>query len=48
MWASDCPFQVDPGHTYKDSIALIRDRLLAPLTLQADYFTKLPLRHLLK
>ena len=27
MWASDCPFQVDPGHNYKDSIALIRDRL---------------------
>lgn len=27
MWASDCPFQVDPGHTYQDSIALIRDRL---------------------
>ncbi len=27
MWASDCPFQVDPGHTYNDSIALIRDRL---------------------
>lgn len=27
MWASDCPFQVDPGHTYKDSIALIRDHL---------------------
>jgi len=27
MWASDCPFQVGPGHTYHDSIALIRDRL---------------------
>ena len=27
MWASDCPFQVDPGHRYHDSIALIRDRL---------------------
>ena len=27
MWASDCPFQVDPGHRYRDSIALIRDRL---------------------
>jgi predicted TIM-barrel fold metal-dependent hydrolase len=27
MWASDCPFQVDPGHSYADSIALIRDRL---------------------
>ncbi len=27
MWASDCPFQVAPGHTYHDSIALIRDRL---------------------
>lgn len=27
MWASDCPFQVNPGHTYHDSIALIRDRL---------------------
>ena len=27
MWASDCPFQVDPGHNYHDSIALIRDRV---------------------
>jgi predicted TIM-barrel fold metal-dependent hydrolase len=27
MWASDCPFQVQDGHTYSDSIALIRDRL---------------------
>lgn len=27
MWASDCPFQVEQGHTYRDSIAIIRDRL---------------------
>ncbi len=27
MWASDCPFQVDPGHTYAASIELVRDRL---------------------
>ena len=27
MWASDCPFQVDEGHNYANSIALIRDRL---------------------
>ncbi len=27
MWASDCPFQVQEGHTYPNSIALIRDRL---------------------
>lgn len=27
MWASDCPFQVQAGHTYANSIALIRDRL---------------------
>ena len=27
MWASDCPFQVQGGHTYANSIALIRDRL---------------------
>lgn len=27
MWASDCPFQVQGGHTYADSIALVRDRL---------------------
>jgi len=27
MWASDCPYQVDPGHNYADSIALIRERL---------------------
>ncbi|WP_442511163.1 amidohydrolase family protein [Novipirellula sp. SH528] len=27
MWASDCPFQVEDGHTYDASIALIRDRI---------------------
>jgi predicted TIM-barrel fold metal-dependent hydrolase len=27
MWASDCPFQVQNGHTYAASIALVRDRL---------------------
>jgi predicted TIM-barrel fold metal-dependent hydrolase len=27
MWASDCPFQVEHGHNYHQSIALIRDRL---------------------
>jgi predicted TIM-barrel fold metal-dependent hydrolase len=27
MWATDCPYQVGDGHTYRDSIALIRDRL---------------------
>lgn len=27
MWASDCPYQVEKGHRYADSIALIRDRL---------------------
>jgi predicted TIM-barrel fold metal-dependent hydrolase len=27
MWASDCPFQVDPGHTYKESIDLIHSGL---------------------
>jgi predicted TIM-barrel fold metal-dependent hydrolase len=27
MWASDCPYQVLEGHTYHNSIALIRDRL---------------------
>jgi predicted TIM-barrel fold metal-dependent hydrolase len=27
IWASDCPYQVQEGHTYADSIALIRDRL---------------------
>jgi predicted TIM-barrel fold metal-dependent hydrolase len=27
MWASDCPFQVQAGHTYANSIGLIRDRL---------------------
>ena len=27
MWASDCPYQVQEGHTYADSIALIRERL---------------------
>ena len=27
MWATDCPFQVENGHTYRDSIDLIRERL---------------------
>lgn len=27
MWASDCPFQVIDGHTYANSIGLIRDEL---------------------
>ena len=27
MWASDCPFQVQGGHTYESSLALIRDRI---------------------
>ena len=27
MWASDCPFQVDPGHTYRASIDLVREKL---------------------
>jgi len=27
MWATDCPYQVQNGHSYADSIALIRDRL---------------------
>jgi len=27
MWASDCPYQVQNGHTYAASIGLIRDRL---------------------
>jgi len=27
MWASDCPYQLAPGNTYVDSIALIRDHL---------------------
>ncbi len=27
MWATDCPYQVQNGHTYGASIALIRDRL---------------------
>jgi predicted TIM-barrel fold metal-dependent hydrolase len=34
MWASDCPFQVLDGHTLKDSIALVRDRL--PFLSDAD------------
>ena len=27
MWATDCPYQVQEGHTYADSIELVRDRL---------------------
>jgi predicted TIM-barrel fold metal-dependent hydrolase len=36
MWATDCPYQVQGGHTYRDSIELIRSRLdfLTPLDKQ--------------
>lgn len=27
MWGSDCPYQVEAGHDYEPSVALIRDRL---------------------
>ncbi|MEX0677486.1 MAG: amidohydrolase family protein [Pirellulales bacterium] len=27
MWATDCPFQVQNGHTYRDSIELVKSRL---------------------
>ncbi len=27
MWATDCPYQVQAGHTYRDSIELIRSRI---------------------
>ncbi|MGD9721120.1 MAG: amidohydrolase [Pirellulales bacterium] len=27
MWATDCPYQVEHGHTYRDSIELVRSRL---------------------
>ncbi|HZT33459.1 MAG TPA: amidohydrolase family protein [Bryobacteraceae bacterium] len=27
MWATDCPFQVQNGHTYAGSLELVRDRL---------------------
>jgi predicted TIM-barrel fold metal-dependent hydrolase len=27
MWESDCPFQVQGGHGYADSIGLVKDRL---------------------
>jgi predicted TIM-barrel fold metal-dependent hydrolase len=27
MWATDCPYQVQAGHTYLDSIELVRSRL---------------------
>jgi predicted TIM-barrel fold metal-dependent hydrolase len=27
MWASDCPYQLGGGNTYRDSIALVRDKL---------------------
>ena len=27
MWASDCPYQVQPPHSYRDSVDLIRKRM---------------------
>jgi predicted TIM-barrel fold metal-dependent hydrolase len=50
MWATDCPYQVQAGHTYADSIALVRDRLdgltdgdrdwLLRKTAESVFFTK--------
>lgn len=40
MWASDCPFQVDPGHTYRASIDLVRERL--------DFLSDSDRQHLLR
>lgn len=34
MWASDCPYQVQPPHTYAASIALVRDHV--PFASAAD------------
>lgn len=36
MWATDCPYQVQAGHTYRDSIELVRSRLnfISPLDRQ--------------
>lgn len=40
MWASDCPFQINKGHNYGDSIALVRDRL--------DFLTEMDRHWMLK
>jgi predicted TIM-barrel fold metal-dependent hydrolase len=50
MWESDCPFQVDPGHTYQESVDLISRRLdflsaedkewLLRKTAESFFFTK--------
>lgn len=40
MWATDCPFQVQQGHTYSESIELIRDRL--------DFLSDSDRQHLLR
>ncbi len=40
LWGSDAPYQVNPGHTYADSIALIRERL--------DFLTTSERAHLLR
>jgi predicted TIM-barrel fold metal-dependent hydrolase len=49
MWASDCPFQVQPPYDYESSIALVRDKLpflsaedrewMLARTAQSVYFT---------
>ncbi|NUQ62994.1 MAG: amidohydrolase [Pirellulales bacterium] len=40
MWATDCPFQIMNGHTYRDSLELIRTRL--------DFLTETDRRWLLR
>ncbi|MFM8468530.1 MAG: amidohydrolase family protein [Limisphaerales bacterium] len=40
MWATDCPYQVQRGHTYADSIALIRDRLDFLSTTDRDWMLR--------
>ena len=40
MWATDCPYQIQRGHTYADSIALIRDRLDFLSTTDRDWLLR--------
>jgi len=40
MWATDCPFQVENGHTYRDSLDLIAKH--------ADFLTETQRMHLLR
>jgi predicted TIM-barrel fold metal-dependent hydrolase len=40
MWGSDCPYQLMGGHTYKASIAVVRDRLYGVSVMDREWMLR--------